>query len=171
MIDLNIGQFITAPQERDAIHVAVAPVSAQYELKPGQHIGLNEDGEASTEAKPLIGIVDPFICGVVPPKTQFWMFLYPNTITSLRHDWSHPAFPAAVESSVDSRLARSTLESFGSRNDMTLEETINALRQMEEDGSVYGEINGEIPESAWDAYEVIVGHRVAYRAEYFNCRC
>lgn len=122
MNDLKIGQFITGPQERDAIHVAVAPVSARSELRPGQHIGFADDGTVSTEAQRLIGIVDPFIFGVIPPKTQFWMFLYPNSITSLRHDWSHSAFPVASRKISDSRLARNILEEFGARNDMSLEE-------------------------------------------------
>lgn len=171
MNDLKIGQFITGPQERDAIHVAVAPVSARYELRPGEHIGFMDDGTVSTEAQEPIGIVDPFIFGVIPPKIQFWMFLYPNSITSLRHDWSHPAFPVASRKISDSRLARKILEAFGDSNDMSLDEVLRALAQMESNGRVPVDITGEISDSAWDAYEVIVGHQVANRAEYFACSC
>lgn len=93
----KLGQIITTPESRDAIHVAVMPVvSAEGEtLLPGQHIGFAERGWRVTgnpqEPYKLLGIVDPFLAAPVQPGTRFWMLLYPQTITGLRHDWSHPA--------------------------------------------------------------------------------
>jgi hypothetical protein len=40
----------------------------------------------------LIGIVDPFLDQPVRPGEEFWVFVYPNTITGMRHYWQHPAF-------------------------------------------------------------------------------
>lgn len=83
---------------RDAIHVAVAAVTAESRLSPGQHIGLtredNTDLVGPTEC--TIGIVDPFLTEAVEPGQRFWMLLYPDTITGLRHIWTHPAFSAAA---------------------------------------------------------------------------
>lgn len=76
---------------RDAIHIAMAPVVAAERLQPGQHIGLLDDGRACASDKP-IGIVDPFLVDAVLPGHRLWLFLYPGTVTSLRHDWTHPAF-------------------------------------------------------------------------------
>lgn len=75
---------------RDAIHVAVAPVEAAEDLLPGQHVGLVV-GKASAGVEP-IGVVDPFLTATILKGQRFWLFLYPNTVTSLRHVWTHPAF-------------------------------------------------------------------------------
>lgn len=88
LVDLNAG--------RDAVHIAVAPVVADERLSPGQHIGLDSKGRAvqywRTSSQQPIGVVDPFLLNRVNSNERFWIFLYPNTITSLRHVWSHPAF-------------------------------------------------------------------------------
>lgn len=91
----SIGQLLTDKNaRRDALHFAVAPVVAAQGLLVGEHIGLNADGQAISEAVniKLLGIVDPFLLHQVKPGERFWMFLYPNTITALRHVWDHPAF-------------------------------------------------------------------------------
>lgn len=72
----------TVPQDgamRDAVHVAILPMVATRELQPGEHL--------------RSGIVDPFIKGPVRPGERYWILLYPQTVTSLRHVWEHPAFP------------------------------------------------------------------------------
>lgn len=86
-----LGKLIESPQERDAIHIAVAPVVAGAPLSPGQHIGFLEGGRVGVVSKP-IGIVDPFLKKPVLVSQTFWLFLYPNTITGLRHKWVHSEF-------------------------------------------------------------------------------
>jgi hypothetical protein len=90
--NIQLGQLIEGEQFRDAIHIAVAPVTAAEGLRPGQHVGVRNDGRASTKGVALIGIVDPFLRTDVEEGQRCWLFLYPYTITSLRHDWTHPAF-------------------------------------------------------------------------------
>lgn len=93
MSDLPIGKLITTPAERDAIHVAIAPVTAANTLYPGQHINFyGSDRKRVIAAEDSIGIVDPFLTKPVYPDQQFFMFLYPNTVTGMRHHWAHPAF-------------------------------------------------------------------------------
>jgi hypothetical protein len=95
----QLGQLIdNGDRRRDAIHIAVAPVTAAEQLAPGQHVGLIEPGnlELVGPSNCNIGVVDPFLLQEVEPGQRFWLFLYPGTITGLRHVWSHPAFTAAA---------------------------------------------------------------------------
>lgn len=90
--NLKLGQIITTPQHRDAVHVAVAPVKAGCPLVPGQRVAL-KNGIANFEVRGnAIGIVDPFLQDNVRTSQTFWLFLFPGTITALRHEWTHPAF-------------------------------------------------------------------------------
>lgn len=90
----KLGQLIEENEQRDAIHVAIAPVVAGEKLSPGDHIGFLPDGRAG-EVKEPIGVVDPFLKKIVKPGERFFMLLYPGTITGLRHEWAHPAFTQA----------------------------------------------------------------------------
>jgi len=93
----SIGHVIDADMKRDAIHIAIAPVVATERLLPGQPIGLLTPDRVSG-SEPHVGIVDPFLSSPVEEGERFWIFLFPNTVTSIRHDWQHPAFArAAIE--------------------------------------------------------------------------
>ncbi len=95
----NIGHLVDGVARRDAIHVAVAPVVAGEDLAPGTPVALDNSMQAWESDKP-IGVVDPFLEGTVLFGERFWLFLYPNTITSLRHVWTHPAFQPKVNTEV-----------------------------------------------------------------------
>jgi len=93
---LGLGKIITTEKHRDAVHIAVAPVVASERLHPGERIGFVADGGMLVEGVPdaaAIGIVDPFLRSAVAKDQRFWMYLNPGSITSLRHDWTHPALP------------------------------------------------------------------------------
>jgi len=93
----NLGELILdGDRRRDAIHLAVVPVTASVPLNPGDHVGFaTEDRrEIVGPSDEPLGIVDPFLTQAVKPGDRFWLYLYPNTITGMRHIWSHPAFRA-----------------------------------------------------------------------------
>jgi hypothetical protein len=88
----NLGNLPDDDARRDAVHIAVAPVVAGSRLQPGRRVGLASDGRAYSVQVEQIGVVDPFLTEPVEAGQRFWLFLYPNTVTSLRHVWTHPAF-------------------------------------------------------------------------------
>jgi hypothetical protein len=94
----NIGHLCSESARRDCLHFAVAPVVAGEELQPGEHVGFLPNGRIGWSLPNiiLIGIVDPFLTTPVEEGQRFWLMLYPNTVSSLRHVWSHPAFQPKV---------------------------------------------------------------------------
>jgi hypothetical protein len=95
MNEVKLGEIITGDARRDCVHVAVAPVVATVRMPPGCPVGLDEVGNAEiSETRHCVGIVDPYLTEDVLPGQRFWLCLYPGTVTSLRHQWTHPAFKA-----------------------------------------------------------------------------
>lgn len=76
----TLGMIIGEAQARDAIHLAVEPVTAAQQLYPGQHVGFVYGGVGPCDLP--IGIVDPFLPGVVHQGQRFWLVVYPRQITS-----------------------------------------------------------------------------------------
>lgn len=102
----KLGQLLDETAQRDAIHIALAPVTSPVTLKPGTHVGLLPDGRVSPGASPKVGIVDPFLTEHVQPGQRFWLCLYQQTITALRHRWEHPAFASEPEPAVPPTVKR-----------------------------------------------------------------
>ncbi len=95
--EARLGEIITEAGEqnqRDAVHIAVVPCIASCDLLPGQHVGVTADGKYSMRPGTTVGIVDPFLTSFVPAGQTFWLCLYQGQVTTLRHEWTHPAFPA-----------------------------------------------------------------------------
>lgn len=96
----TLGKVHKYDEHRDAIHLGVEPIEAGESLKAGVHIGIGSDGKAYSAAKnhdiKAVGIVDPFLSVTVKKGERFWLVVYPRAITSLRHVWEHPDFPATL---------------------------------------------------------------------------
>lgn len=106
MDNLKLGEIITTPQQRDAIHIAVVPITAGQMLRPGDRVGfrLGDHETAFLIGSNAVGIVDPFLKCVVEEGQRFWLFLYPGSVTSIRHDWTHPAFERRSEARATARM-------------------------------------------------------------------
>lgn len=184
MSDIELGKLIKGVAHRDAIHIAVAPVEAAGNFAPGDHVGLMDDGRASGDAR-LIGIVDPFLRQDVKEGEKFYLFLYPNTITSLRHDWVHPAFPSNVAEENDLALSRSWVTSFAESIGHTYEALMEDAETwiQSKEWSRYGDYimdNSERYkghfhgfETFWSHYETIKGVKVKDDDKecFYTCSC
>lgn len=95
-----VGKVIAGDAHRDAIHVAIAPAVAKVLLWPGQ--GVDKNGGCDGDE---VGIVDPFLKTSVKPGQKFYIFIAPNTVTSLRHEWTHPMFDPTTPSEMAEAMA------------------------------------------------------------------
>lgn len=191
--EINLGKLL-GPGEgsRDAIHIAIAPVIAEDILYPGQEIGLNGGNMASIEADKMIGIVDPFLKHSVPKGERFWLFLFPNTITSLHHVWEHPSFQPCTmthyvladdtihTTSNDSvAAAKDWIAKFAERMEITYDGLMRVAHLFVECRH-YEYMNSELYKDCWDQfpefwkhYATVIGKEINVHDEDvpFTCAC
>jgi hypothetical protein len=191
----TLGTIITEGH-RDAIHLAVEPCIAAEVLHSGQHIGI-VDGKATTKTDKLLGIVDPFLKTFVPEGGKFWLIVYPRTITSLRHVWSHPDFADVEKEEVSTNDLKESSEQWlrdwcKNTDDAPSYEDLLALIAgvgVVSDAEGYGgkrwrnegdyllsrgsDAGGEIP-NAYEVkhhIEIVTGKRILSMPAYFSCSC
>lgn len=190
----KIGHLITGPAFRDAIHIAVAPcIVGTSSLKPGESVCLIDGKAFNYFDEPKIGIVDPFLKEPVYEGESFWLFLFPDTITSLRHEWTHPAFEAETQPALDKAASRQWLEDFILHKDwpplgtvITLFTNGHASRRDDDDEydndysahisdsevSFSGEMgHGSLPPEFWTHLEIVTGRKFPHHPRHFRCSC
>jgi hypothetical protein len=173
---LGIGKLIETEQHRDAIHVAVAPVVAGMPLRPGEHVTIN-GGRATLGGNPS-GIVDPFLLDrIIPEGATFWLFLYPGSITSLRHEWTHPAFAEQVVIDPPPQTSEGWLRTYAASIPLSFEELMEAAEQflLYDEYLVHGgRYEGmSLPDEFWNHYQVVTGEAVpeSKQSSFFSCSC
>lgn len=178
---LGLGRIITTEQHRDAIHIAVAPVTAAHTMIAGRHFAFDEKGHASehTGKKP-IGIIDPFLNCKVEAGQKCWGYLYPGSITSLRHQWAHPAFAndghvIGGESVEWMRAwAKANIENGYSYTDLDDEGKYQFAIAMADEMNVGPNESSrdEINDEWWSHWENITGNTAPDKEDrYFSCGC
>lgn len=171
----TLGEILPRDPGRDAIHIATFAVTSDEKLYAGQHIGFIGDGnKVSSKAAKLSGIVDPFLPGTVFPGQIFWLLLYPRTITSLRHAWTHPDVPNEVKPKTS---AQEWMEEFAGQYGFSADRMINAADSYLAHGEYFvdgGTFEGSrVPDEFWGHYESIKGVVVPDddRDNFFSCSC
>jgi hypothetical protein len=183
MSDVPLGKLILSPQNRDAVHVAIAPVEASETLKPGQKVrfvpGKTDLVAAVGEGETSVGIVDPFLRRDVAPNDKFFICLYPGSVTGMRHHWQHSAFP--VENTIDISASIDVIRGFADEYGLSYEEILEAAHRFHTTGDYMIEggrwegmgLYGEKEERFWTAYEIVTGRKVEEgdRGSIFSCSC
>lgn len=195
MADPQFGRLVPAdfPDERDAIHIATAAVFALEDLNPGDHVGFttkDNDKMGRSEIAPL-GIVDPFLPKPVKKGERFWVFLYPGTIQSLRHNWTHPSFDVRQQliRAIEETPAKKRMKAFAASlsgdedwdgnkyGEVTFEELIDRATQYVNGGEYWsegGRFEGQgLYDEFWDDFEELTGLKVPEgdRYSFFSCSC
>jgi len=193
--EARLGELITElgeQNQRDAIHIAVIPVKARERLRPGMHVSILHDGTnaeaygdvaGSTTA---VGIVDPFLPKTVEIGQTFWLCLYQGQVTTLRHEWTHPAFPAVDKVDQQSRDDRAASEEwlrnyastkikiYEEDSDVAYKTFLEELKRNEiywygTDGSNVGDLEDadELKRHA----EIVLGRKIDFGEFSFHCGC
>ena len=185
--EIVLGNIIENDAERDAIHVAVAPVVAACKLAPGQDVGLTDPvvnpNWVGISEEP-IGIVDPFLKSLVFEGQKFWLMLYPNTITPLRHVWTHPVIDGHYLSSKEQ--SEKWLRDFSERAGEDYDFIMEKAEEFIDTGEVWVQqgserVRGTFYELSdrgrefWQHFQNVTGIEVSLEFEYyetpFNCSC
>lgn len=173
----KIGTLINGPENRDAIHIAVAPVTADETLEPGQHIAFvtERDNEFVHAGLPgtTIGMVDPYLAGPVKKGDKFWMFLHPNTITSLRHNWTHPAFKNDNVRDQSQNWIKWYAISLGMSYEDLMKGAFSYLAHDEYLNRGPDLESVSLNSDFWDKFEIVTGMRVPedHKSDFFSCSC
>lgn len=195
----TLGTIINAGEKRDAIHLGVEPVIAGEKMMPGDHTYLqNGFAYPCAPGSPMaMGIVDPFLTDAVKVGERFWLIVYPRQITSLRHVWEHPDFPASGETETpepvavdDAKLhkmllllgeekavAKEAIRTLADSLDVDYDELLDRAQEYVSCGEYWSEgdrFEGEsIPQEFWNHYEKVMQTTVALsdRDNFLSCSC
>lgn len=164
MEPVKVGKIIQGVAHRDAIHIAIAPVTANEHMAPGELVKFAEEGNTENAVSArvgdsaAIGIVDPFL-DEVKKHERFYVFLFPQTITSLRHEWTHPAFTNKPER----ERANSWIANFARTIGQDYDALMGAAREFARTGNTTWAEEGSYDASSsqwekfWLCFELVTG--------------
>lgn len=182
----TLGTIIDETAGRDAIHLAVEPVEAGENLRPGVHVGRDTDGRwTRRKREAAVGIVDPFLDTAVREGQRFWLVIYPRQITALRHVWEHPAFapPMAVPHLSEQEISEQWLREYAAKIDEGFGTLLKAADDWVQRGKWFfgtrtGDYSGKFEGESthpdfWRHYQVFRGVNVptGKQHSFFTCSC
>lgn len=179
----QLGRLARGDERRDAVHIAITPCEASEALKPGQHVGVDAMGRLSARTEHKIGIVDPFLRRDVEEGQRCFLCLYPNTITSLRHEWVHPAI-SAQEPMDDLRIVAERVANLCGKTYQALMDDASDFHYSVEhsphfpdwimdNSERYKDVPGDDWEKFWQHWERVTGKKqnACERYSPYTCSC
>lgn len=118
-----------------------------------------------------------FLKRSVKQGERFWLFVYPNTVTSLRHEWTHPtiAHPKAWENFAHAHEKR--LREIADELGLTFERLVQGTKEWVSFGRHLSEgsvLEGsDVPPDFWTTWEGYTGQPVPTdkKGHFFSCSC
>lgn len=179
----TLGQIHTRQERRDAIHLAVEPVEAGQTLRPGALISVRNGVATNAPRENALGIVDPFLPDIVLKGQRFWFVMMPRMVHSLRHVWTHPAFPSpeVVELPAPEtdavKSAALQLREMAADMDCSVERLMDGARAYLATGE-YLRFGNDLDYSwntakFWRCYELVTGENLGGEDKgfFFSCSC
>lgn len=176
----TLGTIIGENEKRDAIHLAVLPMVAGETLPPGEDIHVRDGKAYATPHEKATGVVDPFLPLGPATGERFWMVLKPRMVTSLRHVWSHPAFPdeagSMTEESIETAYARKWIREWAEGYGFSYKEAIEHATAYLDNGEYWyegGTFEGEsLPSDFWEHFENATGRKLGRAVgNFLSCSC
>lgn len=172
---IRLGTQPHYSQTRDAIHVAVVPVTADEDLQPGSRVGLVKQGRVSRSAECIIGIIDPFLKKPVEKNARCYLLLLPNTVQGMRHHWQHPAFSDSDSIVNDSSKSKEWISNYAAGLGVSYDDLMNAAESYIEHGDYWNEgdrFDGVYLDNVfWDHFQAVTGKFVDDKSSFFSCSC
>ena len=169
---------------KDAIHIAILPVIVGLDyVHPGQAAKVSSFNKEADlfelgEIGKNIGIINPFMeKGRIMEGDRVYIFLYPNTVTSLRHDWEFEGLETIRKIGQPTlEASKLYIEMIAEDMDMDYQELMDATEDSIDYGNYYSVGSNEdarLPDEFWAHYELITGRIVPAdkRYSFFSCSC
>jgi hypothetical protein len=124
MNNVKLGNSPSRSSTRDAIHVAIIPITVEERCNPGDHVSIQKtknhwtgyeayNPRKNRHPRHTVGIIDPFKSTPVLPNESTWLVLYPDTVTGMKHHWEHPSFEPQNTESLDVEWMKIQCEELG----------------------------------------------------------
>lgn len=184
----SIGQLLKGHEQKDAVHMAIVPVIAGEYIAPGSKVALVidttdqvENAECAVRTVKPIGVLDPFLEQGANKGDRCWLFLYPGTVTGMRHEWRHPAFKDTTQEQADKSESVAWLRDFADKWNFDYDDMIENAQQHEGyivaggiDLHSRGELDAGDEENFWYHIEVLTGFKATpdHRESFgWSCSC
>ena len=182
----KIGEVLSGPGDKDAIHIAVVPVLLGEDFDGGVagHPVRIVGGKAYRANYGAIGILDPYLTNYFLGEGSWvYMFLNPGSITDLRHEWTLAAFDDNKDPNPIPRLNEESVnwltnfaDDLGASYDWLVIQCKDALESGEEEPYItFGhDIHEYSTAEFWNHFKKATGWKVDIRKAkkiYFSCSC
>jgi hypothetical protein len=179
-----LGKKIIGNAGRDAVHSHILPVEAGENLKRAEWVKVVKGIATKSPSYSADGYIDPNLEYGANKGDRVWVILKPNTVTGMRHAWSHPKFEDEPDGRPEREMPDSEkwMRDFAEEAGLSYQACLDAAEEWlnyEEYYIQYGTESARYAmstygaENFWKHYEEITGKKVPgeKKEAFFSCSC